>query len=128
VSDFRDDFASALQVRALVRRRHHGAQPCLALGNGGESNGGNVDAGIVQPAREFKSFGSLPYMDGGDRGLRGAGGKAQFFQTALEEFGICPELLEQLFAVGRIEQRERGLARGRHGRRMPVEKRKGRAR
>ena len=114
-----DNFTRAFQVRALVRRRHHGAQPRLAFGNSRKSNRGNVDAGIVQPAREFKGFRSLSHVDGSDGGLRGTCGKAQFFQTALEEFRICPEPLEQLFAVGRIEQGECGLAGGHHGRRVP---------
>ena len=114
VSHVRDDFAGALQVRALVRGCHHGTQPRLAFGNGGKSDRRDVDAGIVQAAREFKGLRSFAHMNGSDGRLRRAGGKAGFFQTALEEFRICPELLEQLVTVQRIEQRERSLARGDH--------------
>lgn len=41
---FRDDRTGSFEVRALVRRRYHGAQPRLAFGDCGESNRGNVDA------------------------------------------------------------------------------------
>ena len=108
----RDDLTGALQVRALMRRRHHGAQPRFALGNGGKSDRGNINACVVQAAREFKRLRSFSHVNGSNGRLRRAGGKAEFFQTALEEFRIRPELLEQLLSLRGIEEREGRLARG----------------
>src|ERR1700692_2551035 len=125
MSHVRDDRTSSFQVRALMRRRHHGAQPRLAFGNRGKSNRGNEDALIVQAAREFNRLRSISYVNGSDGRLRRAGGKADFFQTALEEFCVRPELLDQLLTVRRIEQRERRLARGHHGWRVYRGKKKG---
>jgi len=45
-----DDFRCALQICALVRCRYDRAQPGLAFGNCGESDSGNVDAGVVEAA------------------------------------------------------------------------------
>ena len=108
--NFRDHFASTLQVRPLVRGRHHGAQPRFAFGDRGESHGGNVHAGIVQAAREFKRLRAFSHVNGSDGRLRRARGEAELFQAALEEFRVGPELLDQLFAFWGIEQRERRLA------------------
>src|SRR5579864_416734 len=49
-SHIRNDFAGALEIRALVCRRDNCAQPRLAFGNRWETDTGNVDARIVKPA------------------------------------------------------------------------------
>src|SRR5580700_1969864 len=54
VSYFRDDRAGAVEVRALGGSGDHGAEAGLACRHGRESDCGNVDACIVEAAREFE--------------------------------------------------------------------------
>src|ERR1017187_3285981 len=115
---FRDDFARAFKIRALVRGRNHGAEASLAFGNSRETDRRREDTGVVEAAGKFESFRGLSHMDRSDRCLRHARGKSKPLQTALKKLRIRPKFLNEFFAIRRIEQRERGLTGGHYGRRM----------
>src|SRR2546426_494385 len=112
---FREDFRRPLELGTLVRGGHNGAQARLAFRDRGIAHGRSIQASVEQPARELERFGSLAHMDRRYGRFASAGAEAGLLQALLEKLCIGPELLDELLALGGIQQTEGRLAAGRYG-------------
>src|SRR5205807_6791319 len=100
------------ELGTLVRGGHNGAQARLAFRDRGIAHGRSIQASVEQPARELERFGSLAHMDRRYGRFASAGAEAGLLQAPLEKLCIGPELLDELLALGGIQQTEGRLAAG----------------